>query len=111
MSLHPADKISIKPLSASLKARWVKALRSGKYMQGQNALRNGDEFCCLGVLCEISKPVRDKVNNKGYLQASPDEDSAYIVIPEQLQDKLSMMNDSGKSFKKIASYIERSKKI
>lgn len=36
--------------------QWVKALRSGKYKQGQGKLyRDGnDSYCCLGVLCKIS---------------------------------------------------------
>lgn len=34
---------------------WVAALRSGKYKQGRTTLKNRDsEFCCLGVLCDIS---------------------------------------------------------
>jgi len=33
---------------------WIKALRSGKYKQGQTVLRNEkDEYCCLGVLCDL----------------------------------------------------------
>ena len=33
---------------------WVKALRSRKYKQGQNALLNEKgERCCLGVLCDL----------------------------------------------------------
>lgn len=37
---------------------WVAALRSGDYQQGRQALRNKDnEFCCLGVLCDISKEI------------------------------------------------------
>lgn len=35
---------------------WVDTLRSGKYQQGTRALRNKDDkFCCLGVLCDITK--------------------------------------------------------
>lgn len=34
--------------------QWIAALRSGKYQQGFNVLRMNDEFCCLGVLSEIS---------------------------------------------------------
>ena len=34
--------------------KWVAALRSGKYKQGRGKLRHEDNFCCLGVLCEIS---------------------------------------------------------
>lgn len=32
---------------------WIEALRSGKYKQGQYRLRQNNEFCCLGVACEI----------------------------------------------------------
>lgn len=35
-------------------AKWIVALRSGKYRQGLRQLRNGDAFCCLGVACDIS---------------------------------------------------------
>ena len=35
---------------------WIEALRSGEYTQGKKALRNiKNEFCCLGVLCDITK--------------------------------------------------------
>ena len=34
--------------------RWANALNSGDYMQTRNTLRDGDSFCCLGVLCDIS---------------------------------------------------------
>ena len=34
--------------------KWVDALRSGKYEQGNDLLRSiDDEFCCLGVLCDV----------------------------------------------------------
>jgi hypothetical protein len=34
---------------------WVDALRSGAYQQGRLALRTpDDEFCCLGVACDVS---------------------------------------------------------
>lgn len=43
-------------INKELVKQWVEALRSGKYKQGRQALRNrNDEFCCLGVLCDISK--------------------------------------------------------
>lgn len=38
-----------------IKAEWVAALRSGEYKQGQGVLRSrNDEFCCLGVLCDLA---------------------------------------------------------
>jgi hypothetical protein len=33
---------------------WVEALRSGKYKQGRGALGADNEFCCLGVACELA---------------------------------------------------------
>lgn len=38
-----------------IKARWVKALRSGDYQQIRGYLHANDRFCCLGVLCEVVK--------------------------------------------------------
>lgn len=41
-------------INEELKAKWVEALRSGRYKQGTRFLRKGDAFCCLGVLCDVS---------------------------------------------------------
>lgn len=41
-------------MDAKLKEDWVKALRSGEYKQGIGKLRERDEFCCLGVLCQVA---------------------------------------------------------
>lgn len=52
--------------------RWVDALRSGEFKQGKHRLRTvnadgPDEFCCLGVACEISGVVefRQKPGSEG----------------------------------------------
>lgn len=37
---------------------WVKALRSGKYMQGQSKLQVNAGFCCLGVACKLFIPEK-----------------------------------------------------
>lgn len=42
-------------MRADIKARWVEALRSGKYNQAVEVLRNDSGFCCLGVLCDVVK--------------------------------------------------------
>lgn len=34
---------------------WLVALRSGDYKQGKGRLRIGDEFCCLGVACDLAE--------------------------------------------------------
>lgn len=41
-------------MNKQIKARWIKALRSGKYKQGVGVLRTEDnKYCCLGVLCDL----------------------------------------------------------
>lgn len=40
-------------MRTKIKARWLAALRSGKFKQGRYRLRRGDTYCCLGVLCEV----------------------------------------------------------
>ena len=48
--------------------KWVKALRSGKYKQGDGCLKqtnlkkNKTYHCCLGVLCELYN--EQMINNK-----------------------------------------------
>lgn len=47
-------------MNKNVMKKWVKALRSGKYKQGQGLLKQTTAFtknktyhCCLGVLCEL----------------------------------------------------------
>src|ERR1700733_11909656 len=42
----------MKPNKERIK-KLVQALKSGKYKQTDGCLRYGDEFCCLGVACDI----------------------------------------------------------
>jgi len=43
----------------SIKDEWLAALRSGKYEQGRYRLRTENQYCCLGVLCDILKEKVD----------------------------------------------------
>lgn len=40
-------------MNTQVKEKWIAALRSGEYEQGQQRLRGRDGFCCLGVLCDL----------------------------------------------------------
>jgi hypothetical protein len=40
-------------MNASIKQAWIDALRSGNYKQGYGNLRQGDYYCCLGVLTDL----------------------------------------------------------
>lgn len=43
----------ITTMDAEIKAKWIAALRSGEYRQGRETMRQGDRYCCLGVLCDV----------------------------------------------------------
>jgi hypothetical protein len=92
-------------MDKKLKAKWVKALRSGEWKQTTDRYQRDDSFCCLGVLAclKAGKRLDDYECEKmwrggGYLDKA---------IPDDKSDKLITMNDSGKSFKVIATYIEK----
>ena len=49
--------------------KWVKALRSGKFKQGQGTLKQfnkkgQEQHCCLGVLCELYNDTMKKSKKK-----------------------------------------------
>lgn len=84
-------------LNKSDKKKWVEALRSGKYKQGQGYLYNEGLHCCLGVACEIGL-----IKYSGAICLSTE------AIPGDIQGKLITFNDKkNRSFNWIAGYIER----
>ncbi len=40
-------------MDPAIKAKWVKALRSGEYEQTRQRLHDSTGYCCLGVLCDL----------------------------------------------------------
>lgn len=119
------------------KKQWVAALRSGEYKQGSGKLRqqavddNGDytaakqEFCCLGVLCDLVEPnqwmqkehswangrsgnpddtgmPRDGLQKKLGLDKPASRSNGSNTIAE----KLAQLNDDGHTFEEIANWIE-----
>jgi hypothetical protein len=96
-----------------VKDKWVAALRSGDYKQGRNKMRSfEDEFCCLGVLCDIVDKSTWRPYNHGYYKhdgvASLPSDSIRkeVKITDTQVSELAELTDSGKDFKEIADYIE-----
>lgn len=60
-----------KKMNPEVKSKWVAALRSGQYKQGQGRLRSPqDGFCCLGVLCDLA--VKEKVAEWRYTDPNPE---------------------------------------
>lgn len=116
-------------MDPDLRARWVAALRSGKYSQGVGRLRverlypNGSpSFCCLGVLCDI-QPERYDHDVFWYVRKRDGKDvdgssgavatangrwvSPFKDEPTMKERKtVATMNDTGASFDEIANYIE-----
>jgi hypothetical protein len=105
-------------MDAQLKAKWVEALRSGEYSQTQNWLRDGEGFCCLGVLCDLSQLGEWSPSNEGSMQRYTVGKDYHRTqfLPFAVKeisglsgddcDPIVKMNDDGKSFAEIADYIE-----
>lgn len=102
--------------------KWVKALRSGKYQQTTESLRDDKGHCCLGVLCALT-PYK---NN--YTKMPNDAGNKYESLPIEIKTlvgcsqsdpivpfstdgaevSLSSLNDDhNKSFAEIADIIEQ----
>lgn len=111
--------------------KWVAALRSGQYTQGKEMLRKGDTYCCLGVLCDLSKKGKWKINNTNNTSFSFESSnlkrlgrlSPAVMIWAGMKNEygtlkfkkgvlnLATLNDDRKrSFKQIAAFIERNYK-
>jgi hypothetical protein len=74
-------------MNPEIKQKWVDALRSGEYQQGRNSLRNGNGFCCLGVLCDLYS----KENNKSWTRYDADQE---VYVPfDELRDKVEDLYD------------------
>ena len=106
------------------KEKWIAALRSGEYVQGKKVLRNGkDEFCCLGVLCDLF--VKEgKLEEPVQTMSGHTYEGAIVILPESValtaglsscegfyesrrrSRNLMYDNDSGKTFLEIADIIE-----
>lgn len=102
--------------------KWLEALRSGKYKQGYNRLKDDkDGYCCLGVGVEIAKEMGCEAAQKQKMSgAYPNYDwwtdfigSNTYLLSMQVHYKghieyLSNLNDVLKlSFTEIADLIEK----
>jgi hypothetical protein len=134
-TLTPMTKTEYPKIDPVFKARWLEALRSGRYKRGKGVLRRetpkGSEFCCLGVACDLTDP--DRWRDEGFYSGSQgwgefDSGDTYglpFMPVESLDDNYSeddaacillpLMNDGNaargfkrsRSFKEIANWIEK----
>ena len=106
-------------MKAEEKAKWVAALRSGKFKQAQGILfdSKGGSYCCVGVYAEVVEGF--EANGKDY--CFPQIIAKYpggklcswkimlevAGVPIEEAKTLTTMNDTGSSFEEIADYIEK----
>jgi hypothetical protein len=87
-------------MNREIRDECVKRLRSGKYKQGMGHLRNRDnEYCCLGVLCEIAV-------EKGIINMTVNEFSGYPLygkdiktnsfLPREVREWADMRSENGR---------------
>lgn len=114
-------------MDAEIKKKWVAALRSGDYKQGQGGLKQivrmlhglaEDEVqhCCLGVLQEVlgTPQWREEEQTAWFFGTQEDYHHGYLTDPvlakvglsDDDQRTLATKNDTGLSFNEIADYIE-----
>ena len=105
---------------------WIEVLRSGKYKQTTGALRkarinNQFEYCCLGVLCDITRPILgnhwfyDKVSQRNFIHDKvfnlkqkfwlPQNVVMYMGFDDHNPWFLAVLNDKEVPFTAIAKQI------
>lgn len=117
-------------MKLEIKEKWVAALRSGEYKQGTGQLRYQDNYCCLGVLCDLYKKEHSEaewvkrenaINLDDYaFHDGFSSDNAVLTSdvlnwaglqsfnPRIIDDKtVAQLNDNGETFAKIADLIEK----
>lgn len=112
-------------MDPKLKKAWLEALRSGKYVQGKERLKqdhlDGTKHCCLGVLCEVGGVEQRKLGNGQWGFFLPEEKKKHVstcALPEgflrragldhRVENELIHMNDVGnRFFSEIATWIEQ----
>ena len=83
-------------LKPAIKERWVAALRSGEYTQGQGSLRILDSYCCLGVLADLAvKDSRGSWDERGDFISRDDAAQRYRC-PPRFQDFFEYLDDSNR---------------
>lgn len=108
-------------MKRSIALRWAKALESGEYEQGIGQLRTSrNEFCCLGVLCnlhaednpDVAKKQKSKTKYMTCTGVLPDEVIQWADMCSTLgciqETSLAELNDKSElTFPEIAKVIRK----
>lgn len=124
-------------MNSEIKKLWCEKLRSNEYEQGKGSLRQegneengGYTFCCLGVLCDLSRS-KSEIKGEWYETEFNTKDTIVLefagLLPYSVakwagvqeyyvhqptntpmcqQSTLAKLNDDGATFSRIADYIE-----
>lgn len=104
-------------MNAEMKAKWVAALRSGKYQPGNSYLRSEAGWSCLGVLCDIIDNSKWERHGDGILTdhywkfAGQSWFLPNAILHEQQLDPfispIFTLEKNGKLFAEIGDWIEQ----
>jgi hypothetical protein len=80
------EPVSLPP---ELKAKWLEALRSGKYQQAKGVLRDRTgAMCCLGVLCDVIRPDGWEVDHEIWRWREDATDNGHVqYLPVRLRTR------------------------
>lgn len=115
-------------MTPKLKAKWLAALRSGNYTQGQGVLNKDNKMCCLGVLCDVAGykwkswdgDPNFKICSAGRLFIEKEKVRIKLGLPNEIHEVCYSLNDGTipndnskyniphrrHSFKEIADWLE-----
>lgn len=104
-------------MDKKIKKMWLLDLRGGQYDQTRGELcQDGEEFCCLGVLCNIhSEAIGGGWDDTEYdwqydghcCQPSKAVMDWSGLGSEAIEDLVNMNDDKRWSFRRIATWIEK----
>jgi hypothetical protein len=111
-------------MKEDIKDIWLQALRSGDYKQGSGALKKGDSFCCLGVLCDLHSKITGMGQFNNFEYVTENHTSTQFLNKDVKEwsgmksecghlysigfdtPALATLNDAGIAFEQIADHIE-----
>jgi len=118
-------------MNKEIATKWIESLRSGKFNQDKNYLKEDTTHCCLGVLCELYNELNEEkieessmwlgeTGDKDKIHAFDGATGALSITVQRWagiktdvgrvgeEDYLTLMNDDAKcSFSEIADFIEK----
>lgn len=101
MDFSHIEPVSNEPFEfGPIQTKWLEALESGNYKQGQGYLKNKDGYCCLGVLCEVMELEHSEVESGAtYFKCGQGESAAYV--PQAAVPSTGLRSTAGGFFKHV----------